>query len=117
MTTGRINQVTILALHDRGRAVQPHLSDVNRVDGAEVFQRDLGTVRFNPSVRRYEFATQSPQWVIGSSSHPFASSEFLRFWSAPHRTGYVGTIPGASAACRIKEEVVKHESHLMKDGY
>jgi hypothetical protein len=94
MTTGRINQVTILALRDRSQAVQPHLGDGNRVDGAEGFQRDLCTLRYNPSVRRYEFATQSPQWMIGSSSHPFASSEFLQFWSAPHRTEYVGTIPG-----------------------
>jgi hypothetical protein len=94
MTTGRINQVTILALQDRSQAVQPHLSNGNRVDGAEVFQRDLRTVSFNAPVRRYDFATQSPRWVIRSSSHPFASSEFLRFWSAPHCTEHVETIPG-----------------------
>jgi hypothetical protein len=38
MTTGRINQVTILALQDVSQAVQPHLSDDRRIDGVEVFQ-------------------------------------------------------------------------------
>ena len=94
MTTGRINQVTILALQDRSQAVQPHLSNGNHVDGVEVFQGDLRTVSFNSFVRRYELATQSPQWVMRSTSHPFASSEFLRSWSAPHRTGHVETMPG-----------------------
>jgi hypothetical protein len=38
MTTGRINQVTILALQDVSQAVQPHLSNDRRIDGVEVFQ-------------------------------------------------------------------------------
>jgi hypothetical protein len=70
--------------------VQPHRSNVNRIEWVEVFRRDLYTKSYNAITYRYEFATQSPEWVIGSSSHPFASSEFLRFRSAPHCTRYVG---------------------------
>jgi hypothetical protein len=66
------------------QAVQPHLSNDRRIDGVEVFQWDLHTEVTKQPGTDTNPQRPPPSLVGGCSSHPFASSEFLRFWSAPH---------------------------------